>query len=204
MTRRPLSAPPARPPSSKPVDPKRSPAMTGFPGGGGDGRGRLYYIARPRLDILAKGECWVGPFQIRKLLETAADRNAIRPPERHSAYVVTQRTWHGNPPRPKDPAARGPVLYVGGNTRNPDRFRTRIGDLLADAFGFYASLNGHHSGGQSLHEWCLENGTGPLDLHLAWVEGTKCHRCLEIRLYEALRPLLNRARPSRCELHIPK
>ena len=37
-----------------------------------------------------------------------------------------------------------------------------------------------------------------LDLHLAWVEDVDCHRCLEVRLYDQLRPLLNRRPPSRC------
>jgi hypothetical protein len=35
---------------------------------------------------------------------------------------------------------------------------------------------GHSSGGQSLHKWCKERGVHPLDLHVAWVEGTACHR----------------------------
>jgi hypothetical protein len=145
--------------------------------------------------MLEKSERWIGPFQILKLLEAASDPNAIWPPERGSAYLVTQRAWRGNP-KP----ASGP-LYVGGITGKSDRFRTRIGDLLADSFGFYTKATGHSSGGKHLHEWCRKNRVRPLDLYLSWVEGTRCHRCLEVRLHRVLHPQLNRNLPSHCATH---
>lgn len=145
--------------------------------------------------MLVKGEHWVGPFQIRKLLETACNPDAVRPPERGSAYLVTRRGWQ-NVPKPTSS-----LLYVGGITGKSDRFRTRIGDLLADSFGFYTKSTGHSSGGTSIHKWCLENNVSPLDLYLAWVEGTRCYRCLEVRLHSLLHPQLNRVRPSRCKQH---
>jgi hypothetical protein len=146
--------------------------------------------------MLKSDERWIGPFKIQKILEDAPLPNAVRPPERGSAYLVTQRVWESNP------KASG-VLYVGGITGKSDRFRTRIGDLLADAFGFYGKTTGHSSGGQSLHKWCLENSVRPLDLYLSWVEETQCHRCLEVSLYESLKPELNRVPPTRCRVHAP-
>lgn len=145
--------------------------------------------------MLEQGELWVGPFQVLKILEAASDSHAIRPPERGSAYLVTQHAWCSSPER-----ASGP-LYVGGITGQSDRFRTRIGDLLADAFGFYTKATGHSSGGTSLHKWCLAHQVRPLDLYLSWIEGTQCHRCLERRLHGSLSPILNRLVPSRCKLH---
>jgi hypothetical protein len=102
--------------------------------------------------MLEKSERWIGPFQILKLLEeaSASDPDAIRPPERGSAYLVTQRIWRGDPTPTSGP------LYVGGITGKSDRFRTRIGDLLADSFGFYGKTNGHSSGGTSIHNGALK------------------------------------------------
>ena len=47
------------------------------------------------------------------------------------------------------------------------RFRTRVGDLLIDALGFYTPETGHSSGGKHLHEWCQQNHLNPLDLYIA-------------------------------------
>jgi hypothetical protein len=146
--------------------------------------------------MLTFGEKWVGPIQIRKLLESCLD-GAItpKPPASGSAYLVTRTGWQLNPTIESGP------LYIGGNTGKSARFRTRLGDLLADAFGFYTSETGHHSGGQHIHEWCVKNQVNPLDLHIAWIEGTECHRCLEDRLYRGLSPTLNRMVPSKCKTH---
>jgi len=94
-------------------------------------------------------------------------------------------------------------LYVGGITGKSDRFRARIGDLIADMFGFYGSTRtiGHSSGGRSLHGWAMDNAISLPDLHLAWVEDGGCHRCLEVQLHAWLRPKLNHATPSRCTIH---
>jgi hypothetical protein len=146
--------------------------------------------------MLELGEQWIGPFQIRKLFESCLDGVTVpKPPDIGSAYVVTKNGWQSNPTKESIP------LYVGGNTGNSARFRTRVGDLLADAFGFYTSETGHHSGGQSIHNWCLKNEVNPLDLHIAWIEGTKCHRCLEDRLYQGLKPRLNLVVPRKCKKH---
>ncbi len=144
--------------------------------------------------MLELHERWVGPFEFRKLLDSCADRSAIRPPEVGSAYLVTRRGWRSNPtPR---------SLYVGGTTGKTDRFRTRIGDLVADMFGFYAAGSAHHSGGRHLYEWCGKNEVSPLGLHIAWVERTGCHRCLEVRLHRVLNPIINRMSPARCATHV--
>lgn len=138
---------------------------------------------------------WIGPFEVQRLLDHCIDGGTPMPPESGSAYVVTQRLWKGSP------KADCGVLYVGGNTGRSGRFRTRLGDLLADAFGFFGGGTGHSSGGQSVHAWCRENQVNPLRLHLAWVNRCRCHRCLEIELFRELSPLLNKVTPSRCRVH---
>ena len=145
--------------------------------------------------MLERHEKWVGPFQIRRILERCMDDASVKPPAAASAYLVTVRRWRTAPSRVSTP------LYVGGNTGKSARFRTRLGDLIADAFGFYTHETGHHSGGQHIHRWCAVVGINPLDLHLAWIEGTDCHRCLEGRLVKRLSPTLNRHSPSRCSVH---
>ena len=147
--------------------------------------------------MLDQNEKWVGPFEIRKMLESYSDAGSIpKPPESGSVYLVTKTGWK------LVPSEKCVPLYIGGNTGNSARFRTRIGDLLADAFGFYTSETGHHSGGQRIHRWCLDERVNPLDLYIAWINGTECHRCLEYRLYRALNPFLNRQVPSKCTAHI--
>lgn len=138
---------------------------------------------------------WIGPFQMKQLLGDVIAKELPRPPESGSSYVVTQREWRGHPTTDSIP------LYVGGNSGKSNRFRTRIGDLIADTFGFFGGGTGHHSGGQHLHEWCQENHFNPLHLYVGWVESCACHRCLEIELFHLLSPTLNRVRPTRCPAH---
>jgi hypothetical protein len=146
--------------------------------------------------MLKSGEKWVGPFQIRQLLEHCLDNNVPKPPHAPSAYLVTRTAWQSTP------TVNSVPLYVGGNTRNPDRFRMRVGALLADAFGFYnPKIKQGHAGGRSIHKWCLHNEVNPLDLYLAWITGSECHRCLECRLYQGLEPKLNRSSPAKCKTH---
>ena len=138
---------------------------------------------------------WVGPFQMKQLLGDVVINALPRPPEKGSAYVVTRKQW-------KDfPTIQSVPLYVGGNRGASSRFRTRVGDLIADAFGFYGGGTGHHSGGQHLHEWCREESVNPLHLYIGWVHKCSCHRCLEIDLYRVLSPSLNQMRPTRCPSH---
>lgn len=137
-------------------------------------------------------ESWIGPIQIGRLLDACLDpEKVLVPPTVGSVYVITRHGWVSVPTAESEP------LYVGGITGRSHRFRTRIGDTIIDAFGF----GGHSSGGQSLHEWCLREGVNPSDLHIAWVEGHECHRCLEGRLYKAIGPKLNKMAPPRCTAH---
>lgn len=146
--------------------------------------------------VLRGKEKWIGPFRIDRLLASCHDASFRRPGVTRSCYVVTQRRWAASPSRKSFP------LYVGGNTGKSKRFRTRLGDLLADAFGFFGSkATGRHSGGQSLFRWCRRHNVNPLKLHVAWVQGVKCHRCLEVRLCQSLDPKLNRVSPARCKEH---
>jgi hypothetical protein len=148
--------------------------------------------------MLEPGESWIGPFQVRSLFEACLDSTKPKPPDSGSAYLVAKTAWQSTPTAES-------VLYIGGNTGmvpSPPRFRTRVGDLLIDALGFYTPQTGHSSGGKHLHEWCQQNHLNPLDLYIAWVKGSECHRCLENRLYRALTPVLNRVAPSSCPNHI--
>lgn len=73
----------------------------------------------------------MGPFLVRDLLAHSIDDSIPLPPESGSAYLVSQKGWSE---RPTDKCA---PLYVGRNTGQSARFRTRRGDLLADPFGFF-------------------------------------------------------------------
>lgn len=137
---------------------------------------------------------WVGPFRIRDLLAGSTDDGAPFPPDASGLYLVSVRSWRVVPD-----ADCGP-LYVGSNTGRSRRFRTRVGDLLADMFGFFGGGTGHHSGGRSLFRYCLEHGISPSDLHLAW-RSVECSRCEEVRYFNDLQPRLNRNRPPRCRVH---
>ena len=142
-------------------------------------------------------ETWIGPVTIRDLLDQAANVDAIRPPESNSAYVLSLKKWAGRP------STNAGVLYVGSNTGRSKRFRTRIGDLIADLFGFYGSETGHHSGGQSLHRFCLENRVSPSGLYIGWLAEADCVRCTETALFRDLQPRLNKVNPSSCNVHKP-
>lgn len=138
---------------------------------------------------------WVGPFTIEQVLRHSTDESFSRPPESGSAYIVSVDSWRRRPTIDSRP------LYIGGTTGRSKRFRTRIGDLFADVFGFFGEETGHHSGGQSLHRYCRENHIDPLRLYIAWVKLAECHRCLEVDLYSKLRPMLNRRVPLKCSDH---
>lgn len=138
---------------------------------------------------------WIGPFTFDQIIRGALDPSFPRPPESDSAYVVTVKPWRAVPSRHSEP------LYVGGNTSASARFRTRIGDLLADLLGLFTDTTGHSSGGQSLHRYCRETGTDPLALYIAWAADVSCGRCLESHLYKQLFPRLNKVAPARCKAH---
>lgn len=138
---------------------------------------------------------WIGPYKVSQLLNNLQDDEIRMPPHDPSVYVVTEAEWARKP----DPEAT--ILYVGSNTSDSALFRVRIGSLIADLFGFYSDERGHHSGGQSLHKYCLEVGLDPSDLYIGWKARVECARCAENNRYDRLQPRLNRARPARCKVH---
>lgn len=147
---------------------------------------------------------WTDPFPVRLLLDQCFCDDQ-RPPCDHGVYVVTAKEWTGQPTKESRP------LYVGGNTGRGDRFRTRIGDLIADMFGFSTTTTGHSCGGKKLYDWCRNNHVNPSKLFIGWADRNPwCPRCAEI---EAIRcfigdwsqlnqtELLNERRPPRCTDH---
>jgi hypothetical protein len=102
---------------------------------------------------------WIGPLKIDELLNQAVAVSPIMPPAADSAYLVSRKPWKDAP----DPSCE--ALYIGGNTGVSERFRTRIGDLIADLFGFYSGQTGHHSGGISLNKYCKQESFSPGALH---------------------------------------
>ena len=147
---------------------------------------------------------WTGPFRIRSLLERCLE-DGPWPPACEGVYLISTKTWKGTPDLRCGP------LYFGGNTGGSERFRTRIGDLLADMHHFFCDSTGHHSGGQSLYKWCKESEVHPADLFIAWATCKPwCGRCAEIDLAKHFIEtwderqqvgLLNKKRPPWCEAH---
>jgi hypothetical protein len=137
---------------------------------------------------------WTGPYTIKDLLDGMAKGTLASPPIKDAAYLVSERRWQKTPSRVCRP------LYVGGSTGLAPRFRTRIGDLIADMFGFFCDQTGHHSGGQSLHSHCREHALDPKNLWIGWVQGN-CGRCLEVALHDKLEPELNKKKPPACTRH---
>ncbi len=145
---------------------------------------------------------WTGPFLFRELLEGCLSDEQPWPPGSRGVYVVSQKKWKGAPGTACHP------LYVGGNTGASPRFCTRIGDLIADLYGFFDST-GHHSGGQSLFGWCKSNAVHPGSLFIGWATRDPwCDRCAEVELvnqlarsWEDRRSLLNKKRPPACRVH---
>jgi hypothetical protein len=146
---------------------------------------------------LSHGASWVGPYQIRKMLELSIGWKHPRR-DTKTAYVITRSKWDDWPSPDSGP------LYVGGTTGKNPRFWSRLGDLIADLFGFFTDdkTSSHHAGARSIRKWCRHNEVNPLDLYLAWVKGNRCHRCLETELFERVMPELNKIRPPLCKLHI--
>ena len=137
---------------------------------------------------------WYGPYQIAQLLTHTVGEGAWLPPDNGTVYVVTrtdQRVQQINP-LPN-------VLYVGGITAQ-NRFRIRVGDLIADMLGFFSeNLPTRHCAGPKVRCWCQLHGVNPSELYLWWkTEG--CPRCEEIIAFDELHPKLNKKRPNRCDL----
>jgi hypothetical protein len=99
---------------------------------------------------------WKEPITVRELLENCFD-DSVRPQSSKGVYLISGKFWIG------EPTSKCVPLYIGSNTVNMNRFRARIGDLIADMFGFFGEASskvkaGHHSGGQSLY-WYLREDT---------------------------------------------
>jgi hypothetical protein len=138
---------------------------------------------------------WIGPYTIDNLLEGMMNNTIPKPPESQSVYLISLKPWVTEPTAACDP------LYVGSNTGKSKRFRTRVGDLIADAFGFFSAETGHHSGGQSINAFCMNNSLNFKSLFIGWAEQCECVRCGENNLFESLVPRLNKNRPSACSIH---
>lgn len=134
---------------------------------------------------------WVGPFTINKLLNSCLDDAHPWPPESNGVYLVSRKAWKIRPNWDCIP------LYVGSNTGRSSGLCTRVGDLIADMFGFFW----HSSGGQSLYNYCKEKKLNPKRLYIGWVENCGCFRCAENYIYDLLKPELNRRRPAKCKQH---
>lgn len=146
---------------------------------------------------------WIGPFKIGDLLANCLNDEQAWPGNTRGVYLISLHEWRGVPNSKCEP------LYVGGNTGKSNRFATRIGDLIADIFGFYGGGTGHHSGGQSLYDYCKKNDLHPSKLFIGWAEVESCPRCAEVKLAMHLAPLwnarktplLNKSRPPQCYDH---
>lgn len=148
---------------------------------------------------------WKGPFTISGLLANCMSDEQDWPPDGAAVYAITRAAWTGRPDHTASP------LYFGGNTGESERFCTRVGDLVADMHGLCGETTGHHSGGQSIYEWCRKNRVHPGALFIGWATRTPwCDRCAEIELARQLIgpdltwdtcSLLNKIRPPRCVEH---
>ena len=136
---------------------------------------------------------WIGPITVDALLDRVAVDWDTAPPEANGVYLVSLHPWVREPTRECVP------LYVGGNTGVSDRFRTRMGDMIADLFGFCGNSTGHHSGGISLNCYCADNHINPKHLYVGWAEKCDCGRCGEVELFDRLAPRarFNRSGTSR-------
>lgn len=138
---------------------------------------------------------WKGPFTIDELLDGSVGSSLPELPESGGVYLISERIWDKAPTQACIP------LYVGSNTGKSSRFRTRVGDLIADMFGFFGADTGHHSGGQTVYDYCRKRQMSPKRLYIGWVEECGCVRCVENEIYNQLKPSLNKNRPTRCTKH---
>jgi hypothetical protein len=148
-------------------------------------------------DLLAlKYMKWEGPITINHLLDCGISGSDVWPPDANGVYFISEKPWTRIPGDDSVP------LYVGSNTGKSLRFRTRIGDVIADAFGlFVKGSTGHSSGGQSIFYHCVDNQLSPKDIYIGWVRECGCVRCAENYVYDWLDPHLNKNRPPRCTIH---
>jgi hypothetical protein len=142
---------------------------------------------------------WIGPLKIDELLNQVVATPSVMPPPSNSVYLVSRKHWKNEPDAACEP------LYMGGNTSTTERFRTRVGDLIADMFGFYSKETGHSSGGKSLHKYCESEKVNPKELYIGWLSSCDCGLFEEaLTNYEELHPMLAKIRPPRCTRHVHK
>jgi hypothetical protein len=139
---------------------------------------------------------WIGPYKIDRLLDGMLTDHFSKPPDSDSVYLVSLKKWK------KKPTANCKPIYVGSNISISPLFRKRVGDLIADMFGFFTDARkGHHSGGQSIYKFCRERKFNPKDLFIGWLKTCRCSRCAENKIYDSLNPERNKKRPARCNRH---
>jgi len=139
---------------------------------------------------------WIGPVKIDELLNQVVAKPSVMAPASDSVYLVSQKPWRDRPDASCEP------LYVGSNTSATERFRVRVGDLIADMFGFYIKRKlGHFSGGKSLHKHCEDNHLNPKELYIGWSSSCECGLNEELELFNNLHPLLNKISPPLCKRH---
>jgi hypothetical protein len=140
---------------------------------------------------------WHGPYKIRDLLEAAIDDKQDWPPDDGLVYLVTEQPWSQ-----EAPDENSLPLYLGATTGEGGRFVTRIGDLIADLFGFYGTQTGHSSGGQAIYDYAYRAKFRPGDFYLSWLlDPDGCRRCAESEWHERLSPRLNKISPPKCSVH---
>jgi hypothetical protein len=150
---------------------------------------------------------WSKPIQIKKLIlecvELAGDDPTVWPPETASVYIVTHKEWHGED---QQPTTANKPAYVGSNSKNPKLFRRRVGDLIADLFGFCGEKLGHHAGAMRMHRHFRQLKIPPHDLYIAWAVKLDCTKCLERGLIQTFKKeendptkFFNKSVPSICK-----
>jgi len=152
------------------------------PSGGEQGANK--FLREKGFKIVNK---WSNPLTIRNLLENMNKNELSAPPERKGVYIITQMKWKNFPTKKCKP------LYVGSG----GNLLKRIGDTIIDALGFI----GHSSGGQSIYNYCKKKNINPQNLYIAWTINCHCHQCDELRIFEDLKPLLNKIKPAKCSQH---
>jgi hypothetical protein len=138
---------------------------------------------------------WVGSFSVDELLDNCLNQNFPKPPVENSVYIVSSHSWKDKPTQECQP------LYIGSITGKTARFKARIGDLIADTFGFFDTNGGHSSGGMSLYHHCKEYQINPKNLHIGWLKNCGCSRCAEWFFWDYFEPTLNRISPPYCKEH---
>ena len=111
---------------------------------------------------------WAGPYKLETLLRRSSETDFELPPADPSVNIITKSGWTATPSTESTP------LYVGRITGQSERFRTRVGQLVAHMCGLF--VDGKHSGGESLHAYCRQKELDPLGLYIAWARRCVCSK----------------------------